>query len=128
MRTMPPRTHFKLGACQPPHDHWKAMARVRREWHNDEVFIITSSPVCRAQSSFYFSVLLDSLFGCLLFTYRLRRRRIPVACLLTRTMLLEYQWVKKSVTLFTGMMEEAAHFLQHLWKASSLALHRPGKL
>ena len=77
---------------------------------------------------FLFFVSMASLFSCLLFTYRLRRRGIPVACLLTRMMLLEYQWVKKSVTSFIGTMEEAARFPQHLWQASSLALHRPGKL
>ena len=40
----------------------------------------TTSPVCRTQSSFSFPVPLSSLFGCLLFTYKLRRRGITVAC------------------------------------------------
>ena len=51
-----------------------------REWHDYEVLIITSFPVCRTQSSVSFSIMLASLFGSLLFTYRLRRRGITVAC------------------------------------------------
>ena len=46
-----------------------------KEWHDNEVLIITSCPVCPTQSSFSFSLQLDSLFGCFLFTYRPRKMR-----------------------------------------------------
>ena len=52
-----------------------------REWHDDEVLIITSSPVTGTQSSFSSSVRLASLFGCLLFNYRHRSMR-KTGCLL----------------------------------------------
>ena len=103
--------------------------------------LLSDHSLAHTQSSFSFSVPLASLFGCLFFTYRLRRtmntscllalylqtknllrclvpcfsptdlegRRILVACFLFTCRLRrgkEGQWVKKSVTSFTGTMEE----------------------
>ena len=114
VQAMLPMTHFKFTrmstATWPLKSNGKPFYARVGILGSDTTITTSLVSVSCTQSSFSSSVLLASLFGCLLFTYKLRRRGIPIACLLTRMMLLEYQWVKKSVTSFTGRWKKPLGF------------------